>query len=1066
MGVTVTLTDGDGDQVSSAAADIGTHINFLDDGPSNISPGAVSLLNGSGSATAPLDVDTNTDNNYGADGGTVIFAASLNGQDSGLTSSAQKIFYQTSNGGHTLTGFADKNLNGVYDPATDTTAIFTINLNLDKSLAVATDTYTVQMLGRVDSATHIDFNSGGYNFVGGNNSWAEFIPVGETVANPIDNNSPDLLLTPAVNHLPASSINTSANSGGVGSGQSVGSVGNLPETFRVDFVTDLRGDPAGSPANYGNPANRDHVFDGHYTVDGSSTDFTATSGSTINIAAFDDPDGNNIVGDGVKDKITGVVIRFGGSTSGFIDLTQLTNPSLAVGGHNFTITENADGSIDVGGVAGTTSVATFTADGYNSLEYTWVSGETFKIGNFGAAKLSTAPVDFSVPVQVVDGDGDTAAGSIGVTLTQPPAPTVTITDDEAGTANIASGSILYTFQFSETVTGFDAADITVVNGTPGTFTAVDGDTYTLVVTPMADFQGILTVGVAAGVAFDAAAAPNTAAALSVQAVDTLAPVASITLDAITADNIVNAAEAAGPVAVTGTVGGDVQVGDTVTLMVNGNSSYTGQVQAGLTFSIDVAGSDLAAGTNVHASVNTTDAAGNAATATDDQAYTVDTANPSASVDIAANLLTQTNIESLVTIHFNEAVTGFGPDDLTVVGGATPELLTFQQIDADTYTMKLLVEPNFEGTAQVTLDGAYTDLAGNPGITGASDTVDINTLASTLDATILTTGTSGLGQTVALTFVDLQNPIFSYAGLYDLGAQGGAFQRDAGFNIDPSKEYAVSLEATGEVPVPIRVLTVEGVTIHVIEGTVTLQLDNDNSTILTQTALTSIIAPGGAVLQSETASVDGNALDNNGLFDPQIQPGTGVGSAENTVNYLYGADGRDDLTGNNDTDALNGGAGNDTLSGGDGNDILIYDSADQKIDGGAGTDVLRTDEAALGLLNNVGVETNAATGFSVVEVVPFKQNIKNIEVLLITDDAQSNPTKGGLLNLTAQDVLDMTDPNNHTLTVLGNAGDVVNLGIGASAWNKAAPDANGFQTYSQTFSGVELMLKVEHTVVVT
>ena len=97
-------------------------------------------------------VDTNTDNNYGADGGTVIFAT-LNGQDSGLTSSARKIFYQTSNGGHTLTGFADQNLNGVYDPATDTTAIFTINLNLDKSLAIASDTYTVQMLHRVDSAT-------------------------------------------------------------------------------------------------------------------------------------------------------------------------------------------------------------------------------------------------------------------------------------------------------------------------------------------------------------------------------------------------------------------------------------------------------------------------------------------------------------------------------------------------------------------------------------------------------------------------------------------------------------------------------------------------------------------------------------------------------------------------------------------------------------------------------------------------------------------------------------------------------------------------------------------------
>ena len=111
---------------------------------------------------------------------------------------------------------------------------------------------------------------------------------------------------------------------------------------------------------------------------------------------------------------------------------------------------------------------------------------------------------------------------------------------------------------------------------------------------------------------------------------------------------------------------------------------------------------------------------------------------------------------------------------------------FQQIDGDTYTAKFSVQPNFEGTGQVTLMGAYTDLAGHPGITGASDTVDINTLDSTLDATILTTGSSGLGQTVNLTFVDLQNPIFSYAGLYDLGAQGGIFQRDAGFDIDPSR----------------------------------------------------------------------------------------------------------------------------------------------------------------------------------------------------------------------------------------------------------------------------------------
>ena len=76
---------------------------------------------------------------------------------------------------------------------------------------------------------------------------------------------------------------------------------------------------------------------------------------------------------------------------------------------------------------------------------------------------------------------------------------------------------------------------------------------------------------------------------------------------------------------------------------------------------------------------------------------------------------------MVTIHFNEAVTGFGPDDLTATGGTL--ILTFQQIDADTYTATFSAHPNFEGTGQVTLTGAYTDLAGNPGVTGATDTVE-------------------------------------------------------------------------------------------------------------------------------------------------------------------------------------------------------------------------------------------------------------------------------------------------------------------------------------------------------
>src|SRR5690606_4870328 len=79
--------------------------------------------------------------------------------------------------------------------------------------------------------------------------------------------------------------------------------------------------------------------------------------------------------------------------------------------------------------------------------------------------------------------------------------------------------------------------------------------------------------------------------------------ASITVNDITSDNIVNAAEADTDVTVSGSVGGDVQDGDTVTVTVNGQT-YTTQVADGA-WSVDVAGSDLAADTSIDVSVSTT-----------------------------------------------------------------------------------------------------------------------------------------------------------------------------------------------------------------------------------------------------------------------------------------------------------------------------------------------------------------------------------------------------------------------------------------------------------------------------
>ncbi|NRG16409.1 hypothetical protein HPQ64_01750, partial [Rhizobiales bacterium] len=391
-------TDGDGDTV---VLDAGLQVAVENDVPSVIFPDHAVVENGAGSsATFALDLDGDIANNVGADElGTVRFNV-VNGIDSGLTANGVPILYTVSVDGLTLTGAA----NG--------TTIFTIVLD------PAASTYTVNMSGAVDSLVDVSFSDGGYNFVGGNNSWSGFIPDTETVGAPIDNDSRDLLLTPSIGGVNDGTINSSSVAGGIGGGASVGG----SEVFRVDFVVDLRGNPADGPGDYDTAANRDHVFDGHYTTNGASAVFTATGGSTVRVAAYDDPDGNTIVGDGTRDQITGIVIAYNGVSSALIT----ANGTYLVNGNSYTVTFDSDsnGAVDIAGVVGTsgaqaigTEIAVYTNDGYNSLEYGWVSGNTYKIGDFGASVQTDEPVNFNVPIEIVDSDGDAAGSSLSVTLT-------------------------------------------------------------------------------------------------------------------------------------------------------------------------------------------------------------------------------------------------------------------------------------------------------------------------------------------------------------------------------------------------------------------------------------------------------------------------------------------------------------------------------------------------------------------------------------------------------------------------------------------------------------------------
>ena len=123
----------------------------------------------------------------------------------------------------------------------------------------------------------------------------------------------------------------------------------------------------------------------------------------------------------------------------------------------------------------------------------------------------TVTVDVAADVAVDSNDsGNTAASRYSVAADLD-APTVTLT----GPSDAQTGAFDVTITFSESVTGFEKADVAVGAGTATGFSG-SGTSYTATITPTA--TGTVTVDVAANAALDGAGNGNTAAGqYSVQA---------------------------------------------------------------------------------------------------------------------------------------------------------------------------------------------------------------------------------------------------------------------------------------------------------------------------------------------------------------------------------------------------------------------------------------------------------------------------------------------------------------------------------------------------------------------
>ncbi|PSV79939.1 Ig-like domain-containing protein, partial [Photobacterium iliopiscarium] len=238
--------------------------------------------------------------------------------------------------------------------------------------------------------------------------------------------------------------------------------------------------------------------------------------------------------------------------------------------------------------------------------------------------------------------------------------------------------------------------------------------------------------------------------------------AGVTITTIGGDNVINENESHSKVPVTGTVDGDVKVGDTVTITVDGKAVGTATVESHngkLTWTAEVDGSvlDNATTDNVTATVTTHDEAGHSATATDDHIYTVDT-------DIAAAItITSIATDDNVTgpdSEQSQAIIGTVGGDVKAGDWVTVTLdgktLGTAEVQADkswhlSVDGKVLLDAN---TDHVGATVTTTDTAGNSKTATAEHnyTVDVN---ATIDIDKITgdneiTQQEGHQQSIAIT----------------------------------------------------------------------------------------------------------------------------------------------------------------------------------------------------------------------------------------------------------------------------------------------------------------------------
>ncbi|WOD07034.1 tandem-95 repeat protein [Marinomonas sp. GJ51-6] len=262
----------------------------------------------------------------------------------------------------------------------------------------------------------------------------------------------------------------------------------------------------------------------------------------------------------------------------------------------------------------------------------------------------------------------------------------------------------------------DSLSITdaTVDESQGTVEIVDGK---LEFTPATGFSGEVMIS------YTISDGDLTSDANVTVAVVASAEAGTVAVDSVTSDDVVNSSEVSSIVSVTGTaVGGDISTGDTVTLEINGET-YTTTVAEDGTWSVDVAGSDLAAVTEFDVEVVSTVPAGDEVVSSGSSNHTVITSVDAPSITFTSD----TDENGVITSSETSGMVAFTvalPAGL--VAGATlaveingqTQTVVISEEQANAGVVELETE-SLEGGETITVNATITDSYGNTSTTSTS-----------------------------------------------------------------------------------------------------------------------------------------------------------------------------------------------------------------------------------------------------------------------------------------------------------------------------------------------------------